>query len=48
LIQLSPDLYLLEAVGFPVAVCPDRVLYARALEKDWEILAPAQGQSLAR
>jgi HAD superfamily hydrolase (TIGR01490 family) len=42
------DLYLLEAVGFPVAVCPDRTLYARALEKDWEILGATQDQSLAR
>src|SRR5690606_32076038 len=44
----AQDLYLLEAVGTAVAVLPDRVLYARALEKDWEILDAAVGRSLAR
>lgn len=42
----AQDLYLLEAVGTAVAVCPDRVLYARALEREWEILAATPGQSL--
>src|SRR5690606_6944934 len=44
----SQDLDLLEAVGTAVAVCPDRALYARALEKDWEILGATADQSLAR
>lgn len=44
----AQDLYLLEAVGNAVAVCPDRALYARALEKDWEILGATAGRSLAR
>lgn len=43
----AQDLYLLEAVGHPVAVCPDRVLHARAVARDWEILGAAVDQSLA-
>jgi HAD superfamily hydrolase (TIGR01490 family) len=36
------DIDLLESVGEPVAVSPDRALLQRALADDWEILADAQ------
>jgi phosphoserine phosphatase len=37
----AQDLFLLEAVGEPVAVSPDRQLLGVALAKDWEIIAAA-------
>jgi HAD superfamily hydrolase (TIGR01490 family) len=38
------DVFLLEAVGDPVAVCPDQSLLNAALEKDWEVIADLGGQ----
>jgi HAD superfamily hydrolase (TIGR01490 family) len=38
------DIELLEAVGVPVIVRPDRTLLARALERNWELLS-AKGTS---
>ncbi len=37
----AQDLFLLEAVGEPVAVAPDRHLLETALAKDWEIIPDA-------
>ncbi|HET8699897.1 MAG TPA: HAD-IB family hydrolase [Gammaproteobacteria bacterium] len=37
----AQDLFLLEAVGEPVAVSPDRQLLGVALANDWEVLAAA-------
>lgn len=37
----AQDLFLLEAVGEPVAVAPDRRLLETALAKDWEIIPDA-------
>lgn len=34
------DIELLEAMGTPIAVRPDRVLLATALERNWQILSP--------
>jgi HAD superfamily hydrolase (TIGR01490 family) len=34
------DIELLEAVGFPVAVRPDRELLATAMKRGWEVLSP--------
>lgn len=38
------DVLLLEAVGHPVAVFPDRTLFERALERNWEIMGTAGDQ----
>jgi HAD superfamily hydrolase (TIGR01490 family) len=38
------DRFLLEAVGEPVAVSPDRALLEMALANDWEIIADAESQ----
>jgi phosphoserine phosphatase len=38
------DVFLLEAVGNPVAVCPDQALLNAALENDWEIIGVAEAQ----
>jgi HAD superfamily hydrolase (TIGR01490 family) len=40
------DRYLLEAVGEPVAVYPDRGLLDTAIARDWEIIATAARQPL--
>lgn len=42
------DLPLLEAVGRPVAVAPDRVLRHAAQARGWEILAAKNGRNAAR
>jgi phosphoserine phosphatase len=42
------DIFLLEAVGNPVAVSPDRTLLAAALEHDWEVIASAETRSAWR
>lgn len=41
------DIELLEAVGFPVIVRPDRALLARALERNWECLKETVGPALS-
>ena len=38
------DVFLLEAVGNAVAVCPDQALLNAALENDWEIIGVAEAQ----
>src|SRR5690606_1715090 len=43
------DLFLLNAVGEPVAVQPDARLLEVALERDWEVIQdPAPGPALSR
>jgi HAD superfamily hydrolase (TIGR01490 family) len=42
------DVFLLEAVGHPVAVAPDQKLLATAIARDWEIIAAPGPQSVWR
>lgn len=42
------DIFLLEAVGHPVAVSPDAKLLARAYERGWEIIAEPTTQRVWR